>query len=187
MRNPRLASRYAKSLVDLAKEQNQLEKVYEDMLFLQSIIKDNRDLVTLLRSPIVSADKKDKIISAVTEGRVSLLTATFNKLLINKGRESNLPEIITAFIQQYKTYKSIYVVHLTTATTVSDEIKNSIINQIRETSNMQNIELETKVDTDLIGGFTLQAGDKLVDASIAYDLRQIAKQFENNDFIYKVR
>jgi F-type H+-transporting ATPase subunit delta len=52
---------------------------------------------------------------------------------------------------------------------------------------MQNIELEAVVNEDLIGGFVLEAGDKLVDASIAYDLKQIARQFENNDFIYKIR
>ena len=52
---------------------------------------------------------------------------------------------------------------------------------------MQNIELETTVNKDLIGGFVLQAGDQLVDASIAYDLKNIAKQFDNNDFIYKIR
>ncbi|MEI2740434.1 MAG: F0F1 ATP synthase subunit delta [Chitinophagaceae bacterium] len=49
------------------------------------------------------------------------------------------------------------------------------------------MELEEKVDPEIIGGFVLQAGDKLVDASISYDLKAIAKQFENNDFIYKVR
>jgi F-type H+-transporting ATPase subunit delta len=43
------------------------------------------------------------------------------------------------------------------------------------------------VDPELIGGFVLQAGDKLVDASVAYDLKNIARQFENNDFIYKIR
>ena len=52
---------------------------------------------------------------------------------------------------------------------------------------MQNIELETVVNEDMIGGFVLQIGDKLVDASISYDLKEIAKQFENNDFIYKIR
>jgi F-type H+-transporting ATPase subunit delta len=52
---------------------------------------------------------------------------------------------------------------------------------------MQQIELETLVDEDLIGGYVLQAGDKLMDASIAYDLKHIARQFENNDFIYKVK
>ena len=52
---------------------------------------------------------------------------------------------------------------------------------------MQTIELEAEVDPNIIGGFILQAGDKLVDASIAYDLKEISKQFQNNDFIYKVR
>jgi F-type H+-transporting ATPase subunit delta len=52
---------------------------------------------------------------------------------------------------------------------------------------MKNIELETVVNENIIGGFVLQAGDQLVDASVAYDLKAIARQFENNDFIYKVR
>jgi F-type H+-transporting ATPase subunit delta len=59
--------------------------------------------------------------------------------------------------------------------------------QVKKTGGYQNIELEEKVDKDIIGGFVLQIGDKLVDASIAYDLKAIAKQFENNDFIYKIR
>jgi F-type H+-transporting ATPase subunit delta len=52
---------------------------------------------------------------------------------------------------------------------------------------MQNIELETVVDEDLIGGFILEAGDKFIDASIAHELKQISREFENNDFIYKIR
>jgi len=187
MLNPRIAAPYAKSLLDIAVEQGQLETVFADMQFLQGAIKGNRDLLNLLRSPIVKSDVKNKIISAITDGRVSPLTASFNKLLISKSREVYLPEIITAFIKQYKEHKNIHVVKLTTAAPVSTELKNSIIDQLRKTTNMQNIELEEKVDESLIGGFTLQAGDKLVDASIAYDLNKIAKQFRNNDFVYQVR
>ena len=98
MPNPRLASRYAKSLIDISIEQGQLETVYKDMLFLQDVIKGNRDFLNLLRSPVVKGDTKGKIVDAVTAGRVSVLTASFNKLLIAKGRESDLPEIITNFI-----------------------------------------------------------------------------------------
>ena len=78
-------------------------------------------------------------------------------------------------------------VKLATASVLSDDLKNAIINQIKKTSEMQNIELETTINEDLIGGFVLQAGDKLIDASVAYDLKQIARQFENNDFVYKIR
>lgn len=187
MQSPRLAGRYAKSLIDISKEQGQLEVVFEDMLTLQSITKNSKDFVMLLRSPVVTAEKKNKVISAVTEGKVSLLTATFIKLLVSKAREAVLPEIASSFIEQYKAFKNIYTIKLTTAAPVSERLKTEIIDRVRSTSTMENIELETKVEPALIGGFTLQAGDKLVDASIAYDLKQISKQFENNDFIYKVR
>lgn len=186
MPNPRLAARYAKSLIDLSVEQGSLEVVYNDMLMLQALIRSNRDFSNLLRSPIISADKKEKILSAVTEGRVSPLTAAFNKLLVAKGRESNLAEIAAAFVAQYKQMKHIHTVKLTTAAPISDSLKQAIVAQIRNTSDMQNIELETAVNPDLIGGFTLQAADKLVDASIASDLKDIARQFENNDFLYKL-
>ena len=187
MPNPRLAYRYAKSILDLAIEKGQLEQVYNDMLYLQQVTKLSRDFLNLLKSPIVSADRKLAVVNAIVGGNVGELTNAFTKLLVNKGREGGLPEIITAFIQQYKSRKGIYTVKLTTATPISDELKNSIINQVKKTSVMQNIELEEKVDPDIIGGFVLQAGDKLIDASISYDLQTISRQFDNNDFIYKVR
>jgi len=187
MPNPRLATRYAKSLIDLAIERGELEKVYADMKWLSGVCKSNPDFVNLLRSPIIKSDIKKKILEAVTNGNISEMTAGFNRLLVTKGRESNLPEITHAFITAYKEKKNIQTVKLTTATPVSDAVRNAIVEQIKKSSGFLHVELEEKVDADIIGGFVLQAGDKLVDASIAYDLKTIAKQFENNDFIYKVR
>jgi len=187
MLNPRLASRYAKSLLDLAIEKGQVEPVYADMQVLQQICKGNRDFVNLLRSPVIKAGIKRKIIEAVTNGKISSLTTAFNALLASKGRESNLPEIITAFINQYKEYKNIHTVKLTTVAPISTALREAIINQVKKAGNFPTIELEEKVDESLIGGFVLQVGDKLVDASISYDLYTIARQFENNDFIYKIR
>jgi len=187
MPNPRLASRYAKSLIDLSIEKGQLEKIFADMQWLQQVVKSSHEFAGLLRSPIIKADKKKKIVDAVINGRVSAITSTFIQLLILKGRENYLPEIVAAFINQYKEHKNIYEVKLTTALPVDESVKNAVIDQIRKTSEMQNIELKTEVNADLIGGFVLEAGDKFIDASVAYDLKQIARQFENNDFVYKIR
>ncbi|MDQ3842500.1 MAG: ATP synthase F1 subunit delta [Bacteroidota bacterium] len=173
--------------MDLATEQGNLEQVYNDMLYLQQLTKGSREFLNLLRSPVIKGDRKIKIVEAVTAGNISDLTAAFNRLLISKAREDVLPEIITAFIKQYKEQKGIHSVKLTTAVPASENVKNAIVNQIRKTSDMQKIELETIVDPKIIGGFVLETGDKLVDASIAYDLKEIARQFENNDFIYRVR
>jgi F-type H+-transporting ATPase subunit delta len=187
MPNPRLASRYAKSLLDLSIETGQLEQVFGDIQFLKQVCAGNRDFVNLLKSPIVKADTKFKIVKKVIEGRVTSMTENFIELLTRKTRESNLPEIIASFITQYKAHKNIHTVNLTTAVPVSEALRNAIIQQVKKASGYEHIELEEKVDSNIIGGFVLQVGDKLVDASIAYDLRIIAKQFENNDFIYKIR
>jgi F-type H+-transporting ATPase subunit delta len=187
MPNPRLASRYAKSLLDLAIERGQLEQANADMQIMQRICKGNPDFVSLLRSPIVKADAKRKIIEAVTKEEITTLTTAFNALLVSKGRESLLPEIITAFISQYKEHKNIHIVKLITAVPVSEGVKTAIVNQVKKAGGLQNVELDEKVDESLIGGFVLQVGDQLVDASISYDLKEIARQFENNDFIYKIR
>lgn len=187
MPNPRLASRYAKSLIDLSIEKGQLEKIYADMQWLHEVVKGSHEFANLLRSPIIKADKKKKIIDAVVRDRVSDVTSTFIHLLISKGREIYLPEIIAAFISQYKEHKNIYEIKFTTAVPIDETVEKAIIDQIRKTSDMQNIELKTEVNEDLIGGFVLEAGDKFIDASVAYDLKQIARQFENNDFVYKIR
>ncbi|MEI2740435.1 MAG: ATP synthase F1 subunit delta [Chitinophagaceae bacterium] len=132
MPNPRLATRYAKSLIDLAIEKGQLEEVFADMQWLQAVCKSNRDFVNLLRSPIIKGDTKKKILEAVTGGNISEITAGFNRLLITKGRESNLPEISNAFITAYKEKKNIQTIKLTTATPVSDDVKKAIIEQVKK-------------------------------------------------------
>ena len=66
-------------------------------------------------------------------------------------------------------------------------MKKQLISQIQKQTSLGNIDLKATVDADIIGGFVLEIGDTLVDASIAYDLNKIKAQFMNNDFIYKIR
>jgi F-type H+-transporting ATPase subunit delta len=186
MPNPRLASRYAKSILDLSIEKGQLEEVYADMMWLHSVCK-NRDFVNMLRSPIINAETKKKIVEAVTRNNISDMTSRFLVLLVSKSRESNLPEMVNSFISAYKSLKNIQIVKLTSATALSDASRSAIVEQVKRSAGFEHIEIEEKIDPSIIGGFVLQVGDKLVDASVSYDLRQIAKQFSNNDFIYKIR
>ena len=187
MSNVRIATRYAKSLLGLALERNELDKTYADMEWLQSVCKSNPDFVSMLRSPVIKSDTKGKIGMAVAKDHISQLTREFMRLLITKGREGALPEISAEFIKQYKEYNKIYSVRVTTAVPLSSELKEGILNYIKSNTGLQNLELETVVREDIIGGIILQLGDKIVDASISYDFKQIGKLFENNDFIYKVR
>ncbi len=187
MSNLRLADRYAKSLIDLSTERGQLDKVREDMIYIQNLCKASAEFLNVLRSPIIKADQKENIILAVTKGNVSELTGAFNTLLVKKGRESDLPAIANAFINQYNTIKGIHIVKLTTAMEVSEEMKKSIQQNVQKANNFDTVELETIVDASIIGGFKLSFNNKMVDASVANDLHEIKKQFTKNYYIHSLR
>lgn len=187
MLNPRLAGRYAKSLIDLSIEKNQLEVAYQDMQYIQAVCKLSREFVSLLKSPVISIEKKSNALKAVTAGKISELTAAFNTLLVNKNREFYLPEIADAFIDQYNAIKGIHKVKLTTAAPISDEVKRSIVSKITNGTSLAHIELESVVREELIGGFILEFDNNLVDASIQRDLRDIKAQFEKNIYIRQIR
>ena len=187
MSNPRLAARYAKSLVDLSTEQNQLEAVYTDMKFFKAVFKSNPDFAALFESPIIKSDKKGKIVAAIVTGRVGTLTIAFINLLINKGREGYMPEIAEAFIDQYNELKGIRKVKLTTAIAVSETIQQSIVDKVKKAPGINSIELETTIRQELIGGFILETGGQLIDASILRDLNDVKRQFLNNDYVSKLK
>ncbi len=187
MNNPRLAQRYAKSLVDIAIEMNQFDAVQKDVLYLQQIIKVSREFVVMLKSPVIKADKKDKIIAAITKENTTRITQTFLQLLTRKGRESDLPGIVKSFIEQYNKINGLHNAKLTTATPISKELVDSFIQNIKTASSIKHLTLATEVDENLIGGFVLEMEGKLIDASILRDLKDVKKQFASNDYIHKLR
>ena len=188
MNNPRLAGRYAKSLLDLATEQNQVDAVYADMKWLHSICKSNPDFVAILRSPIIKPSAKEKIIESITKERVSKLTGAFIQLLVRKARELNLPEIVNTYIDQFNALRNIHKVKITTAEPITADMQKAIMENVKATASAgQTFEIETVVNNELIGGFLLETGGTLVDASILRDLKDIQKQFMNNDYLHRIR
>lgn len=171
----RIASRYAKSLLELAKEQGSLEKVLEDVKTFNGAAK-NKDLFLLLKSPIVKGSKKQEIFKAIFDGKLDKLTMAFMDIVIRKGREAFLPEIGVEFLNQYKAINKVSTVTLTTAQPISDSVLEGIKSKLLGTDITEDsVEIETAVDENLIGGFVVQVGDKLVDASVAHKLREVAK------------
>jgi F-type H+-transporting ATPase subunit delta len=187
MQNPRLASRYAKSLIDLSIEQNSVDAIYQDMLGLKDLFLQNTDVVSLVKSPVVKADKKQSIFKAILGEQVNPLTIAYINLLTNKGREYFFPEIVNAFIAQYKELKNITTVTLTTATPLDPAIQDSILSKITSELKGKTIDLQTVVDEKLIGGFVLESNNNMFDASIARDLKDIQKQFAQNVYVNQIR
>ena len=176
----RIASRYAKSLIDYAQETNNLEEVKEDMRTLDKAL-ESRDLVMLLKSPIVSETKKKEIFQIIFGDKLAKTTLTFFNIIMNKGREEYIPAISNEFEAQYKKIKGISSVKLTTATPISESNLQAIKSKLLSSDETDlSVEIETVVDPSIIGGFVLEIGDKLYNDSIAYKLSKMKKDFKGN-------
>lgn len=185
MSDIRAASRYAKSLIELAQEQNILEQVNEDMKLFSDVVAKNRDLELLLRNPIVKSDKKLAVIEAIFKGKVTGLTLAFFKIVAHKSREALLKLIAAEFKVQYNEYQGITEASVTTAVPLSPALRDELGQRLVAQTG-QKIELEERIDPSLIGGFLLRVGDKQIDSSVKYNLNKLRNKFKDNPYINKL-
>ncbi len=178
----RIAYRYARSLIELAEEGNKLDRVLKDMEMIQSLL-TNSDLRNLLKSPIIDADKKSRILKLVLDGRLDTLTMRFIMLLVKKQRESFLKDIIDSFIEQYKEIRNIHELKIRTARKLTEAEIDHLLGKLRDLGVFQEgtVEVDQKVDEDLIGGFILEYRDFIYDATVSRQLDTMRrKQFQGN-------
>lgn len=171
-----IARRYAKSLLDLAVEQKKLDSVVTDSKTIASAL-ESRDLFLLLKSPIIKADKKLKALSTIFSGKVDDLTMRFITLITQKGRENILPDIMNAIDQQYNEMQNITMATLTTAVNVDASIINDIEAKLKTGEGA--VDIKTKVDADILGGYILEIGDKVYDASVKRKIKDLRKELTN--------
>lgn len=182
----RIASRYAKSLIDLAQEKNKLERVKEDVDAFKAALK-SRDFYLLLKSPIVKASKKGEIMKVLFDGKFDEITMGFVSLLVTKGREPYLPEIAKEFQFQYKKLNHITSMKVITAKELSKEALDAIKAQFQLSHETDDtVEIETEVDPTLIGGFVVEFGDRLYDASVKHKLDLLKKEFVGNEYTSQI-
>jgi len=179
----RVASRYAKSLLDLAVERNQEEVVLSDIMAFKKAL-ESKDLVSLVKSPIVNTGKKKEIFSAIFGDKLDKLTYGFMDILLSKGREALLPEMVDEYILQHKLMKKISSATITVAAPMSDEKLNEIKAKMLDSKvTLDTVDLDVKVDPSILGGFIIKIGDKLYDASVKHNLEKLKKNFINNDYV----
>lgn len=181
MKHLKVARRYAKALLDLAVEKNELEATYQDVLFVKNTLKAASDLRAVLHSPVITSEKKSAILDAIFKDKIGLLAAHFCALVVRHGREANLGEILERFVVQYREHENIVIAQITTASNLGE----ATLEQLRGLVNVgaqQKVELRTEVKPELVGGFIVRVGDRQADASVAGKLRAIRRSFKENPY-----
>lgn len=179
MASSRIASRYSKSLFDLAIQDNKIEQIKKDMLLIESICESSNDLIALLKNPIVKAESKKAVMLKLI-GETDKSTQDFVSFLIDKKREEELPSIASQFIASYNQMKGISQATVVSAVPLSDKKLSQMQSYVEQLLNQSDIQLHNEVDPSIIGGVIIKYEDKLLDKSVSKELREIRKQLIYN-------
>lgn len=182
MRTVRSAQRYAKALLEIAIEQKSEDQVKADMDTLLSALNQSRELRNLMLSPVVKADQKVVIMEKVFGSHISELSMRFLQLLARKHREMFLREMAAAYSAAWRVHKGVKQLQITSAHPLTEAQRNEMIAKAKEWAN-SDIEIEERINPDLIGGFVMRLDDKQIDASVASQLKELRSSFSNNLYI----
>lgn len=184
MNNPRIAKRYAVSLLRLATERGCVERVYENMKVLSAAVHSNRDLDRMFRSPLIKADAKNRTLRALFAGNFDPLTMSFLELVVRKHREAETGGMAQALVELFEQQKGTVRVRVRSAQSMDEGNRKDLEQRLR-TALGDGVEFAYALDPDLLGGYVMQSGDLRVDASLRRDLQQLRRQFSDNPYIQK--
>lgn len=182
MTDLRVASRYAKSLLDLALEKGMLDEVYQDMAMFSNICRKNQDFVLMLKNPIINHDKKKAILYTLFKGKVNAATMAIFDVIVRKNREAFLPAIASEFANMYRQHKGIDNVTITTTFPLTQDLREKFKKAITEKTGKK-VELTEKVDPSLIGGFIVKIGDRQMDNSIRSKLKSLMQELSDDSYV----
>jgi F-type H+-transporting ATPase subunit delta len=165
---------YARSLFEVAQEQDKLDVVRDQLGAFTDALSENRDLQVFFFSPyFATKEKQDGLERVVSDADPVILN--FLKLLIEKHRMPVLFRIRSNYDAMWEEENKLLPVHITSAVELDKAIVEQLGDRISEQTDRK-VELSANVDPEILGGIVVRVGNSVLDASVRNRLEQLRKQ-----------
>ncbi|MEF3305115.1 F0F1 ATP synthase subunit delta [Paenibacillus sp. GYB003] len=169
-----LAKRYARALFEVARERGKVAEVEQELGAIAAALNANPDYVKLLEHPNISASKKSAMLQQAFGANVSEEVLNTLQLLVKRGRESILRELVTGYSQIANDALGQAQAKVYTPLPLSDAESTRIAVAFGQVTGKR-IRVENIVDRSLLGGLQVRIGDRLYDGSLSGKLKRIEK------------
>ena len=169
-----LAGRYASALFDLARDQRQIETVSSSLEALAQALLDSRDFAELIASPLVSREQAGQAFAALApQLGLDPLTSNFLGVIARNGRKGELRAIVRAFRRLAAEHRGETIAEVVTARALNDDQIAALKQQLRARAG-RDVNIDTSVNPDILGGIVVKLGSEMIDASIRTKLNRLA-------------
>jgi ATP synthase F1 delta subunit len=165
---------YARSMFEVAREQDKLDAVREQLGEFADALSENRDLQVFFFSPYFSTAEKEDGLERVVTGADAVIV-NFLKLLIEKHRMPVLMRIRANYEALWEEENKLLPVHITSAVSLDGSIVKQLGDRISEQTDRK-VDVSADVDPDILGGIVVRVGNSVLDASVRNRLEQLRRQ-----------
>jgi F-type H+-transporting ATPase subunit delta len=170
----KVAEPYAEALLDLATSSNSLKETTNDMNIVSQFLANSNDLKKFLGNPLITREAKKSVVKDILGEQIDGTSLKFLLLLVDRGRIEVLDSIAQKFLELSYKQESIEIAKITSSVQLSADQQKNIAEKLKVITGAKQIKLALKVDPQLIGGFVIEIGSKMIDTSIRGQLKQIS-------------
>lgn len=171
---------YAQALLSIAKSQNLTEEFGEDARTLLNLLSGSQDLQNFIDNPFTQAESKKALIRQILGEGASPYLRNFLLLLVDKRRIFYLKTILQQYLALLRQLNQTALAEVTSAIALTEAQQQAVIEKVLAITKARQVELETKVDRELIGGVIIKVGSQVIDASLRGQLRRLSLRLSSN-------
>tara|TARA_Y100001968_G_C19120186_1_gene601625 strand:- start:46 stop:594 length:549 start_codon:yes stop_codon:yes gene_type:complete len=164
---------YAEAFLQVASSKNELKEIISQAKSVLNIWKDNPELSDAMSSPVLEVDAKKSALDKLFAKKVKPSFLNLMKLLADRQRIGFLDSVLERLLELYREQQNIALATVTSASELDEEQQEDLLKKIQLIAGTENLELNLNIDSSLIGGFVVRVGSKVIDASIAGQVRRL--------------
>ena len=171
---------YAQALLSIAQSQNLTEEVGQDTRTFLGLLRGSQELTNFLSNPFVKQENKKNVLKQLLGEGGSSYLRNFLLLLVDRRRIAFLEPILQQYLVLLRQLNQTVLAEITSAVPLTEAQQQAITEKVITLTKARQVELETKIDSDLIGGVIIKVGSQVIDASLRGQLRRLSLRLSSN-------
>jgi len=164
---------YAEAFLQVASSRKEVDEVVEQAKGLLTLWNDCSEFREAMASPVLETDSKKAALEKLFADQVTPSFLNLLKLLADRQRIGLLDAVLERMLELYREQRNIALATVTSASTLDEDQQLALLKKIQSVAGTDNLEINLKVDPDLIGGFVVSVGSKVIDASLSGQVRRL--------------
>ena len=160
--------RYSKAIFEIAEEKNQVKEIYEMLNSAMVLYRTDKEFKNFILNPLIDSEQKKSVLNKIF-GKDNSDNLNILLYILDKGRMNCIKDIVAEYLKIYYRKNRILDVKATFTKELTDEQKKKLIDKLSQKTGKE-INLEIKIDKDILGGGIIKIGDKIIDGSIRREL-----------------